>query len=93
MSIDVPILGIMKKTCLCLVRDHWFSKFSGSLVYTSHNNKTFQNVGTAIGTVMCQVPDWSGGRQKRQSLETASRSKPSQSSCITSNSYPTIKDN
>ena len=37
------------------------------LAHTSHKNVEFNNLGSAIATVLCQTIEWDGGRNARES--------------------------
>ena len=40
--------------------------FAECQVYTNHKHVAHHVLGTAVGTVLSQTGDWSGGRSKRQ---------------------------
>ena len=43
-----------------------FFYFSETLTYTVPKDKSCNEIGTALGTVLCQTGDWEGGRCNRK---------------------------
>ena len=40
--------------------------FSETLAHTVHKDTPYTEIGTAVGTVLCQTGDWEGGRCNRR---------------------------
>ena len=53
--------------------------FSETLAHTVHKDAPYTEIGTAVGTVLCQTGDWEGGqcnRRKNLSLQRNSDTEP-----------------